>query len=391
MSCSIGGKPAEAAGSENGLCGNYRRRAVRLKVKVSMTRELFKYAAAALLFAIGMVGAVRGEIIEQILVKVNGEIFTKSQLEVRQVAAIRERDRERDPNLPVTDAELHQMLEEVTPELIVSIVDEMLIVQHGKELGYSLSDEQFESVLENIKKENNFESDEAFQAALEQEKISLAVLRANVERQMVVSRVQQNEVAGRIAVSEEEARRYYESHLTEFTTPRGVTLREVFVKAPSDGTSINVAVDEAARARAAALRDRALAGESVETLASDFSESPSKANGGRVGPLSFPDLSDELRGLLESMQEGGVSELLRTPLGYQFLKLESLTPAQAAPFEEAREEISDRIFADKRQREFLTFLDRLRSEAIIDWKLDELKVAYDRGLEQRIAAAGTLL
>ena len=355
-----------------------------------MTRELFRYAAAALLFAIGTVGAVRGEIIEQILVKVNGEIFTKSQLEARQVAAIRERNQERDPNLPVSDAELRQMLEEVTPELIVSIVDEMLIVQHGKELGYNLSDEQFESVLENIKKENNFESDELFQAALEQENISLVVLRANIERQMIVSRVQQNEVAGRIAVSEEEASRYYESHMAEFTTPREVMLREVFIEAPSDGTSINVAVDEAARTRAAALRDRALAGESVETLASEFSESPSKANGGLVGPLSFSDLSDELRGLLESMQVGDVSELLRTPLGYQFLKLESLTAAQAAPFEEARAEISDRIFADKRQREFLTFLDRLRSEAIIDWKSDELKVAYDRGREQRSAAAGTL-
>lgn len=34
---------------------------------------------------------VRGEIIEQILVKVNGEIFTKSELEQRQVAALRQK------------------------------------------------------------------------------------------------------------------------------------------------------------------------------------------------------------------------------------------------------------------------------------------------------------
>ena len=44
----------------------------------------------------------------------------------------------------------------------------MLIVQRGKELGYKLSDEQFKSVLDNIKKENKIESEEQFQAALKQ-------------------------------------------------------------------------------------------------------------------------------------------------------------------------------------------------------------------------------
>ena len=37
-----------------------------------------------------LVAGVRAEIIEQILVKVNGEIFTKTELESRQVAALRQ-------------------------------------------------------------------------------------------------------------------------------------------------------------------------------------------------------------------------------------------------------------------------------------------------------------
>ena len=72
----------------------------------------------------------------------------------------------------------------------------MLLVQRGKELGYTLSDEQFKSVLDNIKKDNKIETDEQFQAALKQENMTLADLRRNLERQMIVSRVQQNEVLG---------------------------------------------------------------------------------------------------------------------------------------------------------------------------------------------------
>ena len=36
---------------------------------------------------------------------------------------------------------------------MVDAIDEMLIVQRGKELGYNLSDEQFKSVVDNIRKE----------------------------------------------------------------------------------------------------------------------------------------------------------------------------------------------------------------------------------------------
>ena len=75
----------------------------------------------------------------------------------------------------------------------------MLVVQRGKELGYTLGDEQFKSVLDSIKKENKIENEEQFQAALKQEDMTLADLRRNLERQMIVQRVQQNEVVGKVA------------------------------------------------------------------------------------------------------------------------------------------------------------------------------------------------
>ena len=56
----------------------------------------------------------------------------------------------------------------------------MLLVQRGKELGYTLTDEQFKNIIENIKKENKIESEEAFQAALKQENMTMAELQALV-------------------------------------------------------------------------------------------------------------------------------------------------------------------------------------------------------------------
>ena len=346
-----------------------------------MKRTLLHAIVVAAAIAATLV-STRAEIIEQILVKVNGEIFTKSDLEERQVTVLRQMGQQVDLKANPSDAQLRQMLEQITPDLIVNVVDEMLVVQRGRELGYRLSDEDFNRYLENIKKESKIETEDQFQAALKQEGMTLADLRKNIEKTAIVSRVQQAEVLGRISVSDEEARKFYDEHSKEFTTPQSITLREIFVNVPGDGKTINVGLDEEAREKANQIRQRALAGESFDKLAVELSDAPSKANAGLIGPLSLLDLSADLQKLIGAMKVGEVTQVLRAQKGYQILKLESSSSAETLPFEQARDQIGDRVFNDKRRSEFDKYLSKLRGEAIIDWKNSDIKKAFELGLER---------
>ena len=93
--------------------------------------------------------------------------------------------------------QLKQAIGEVTPALIVDAVDELLLLQRGKDLRYSLSDEQFKNIVDQIRKENKLEDEQAFQNALKQEGMTMAELRKNLEKNMIISRVQGSEVMGR--------------------------------------------------------------------------------------------------------------------------------------------------------------------------------------------------
>src|SRR4249920_617901 len=208
-----------------------------------MTYRTSFRAVVVVLLCLSVGSIARSEILEQVLVKVNGEIFTKSDLETRQVQEIRQRNKQIDLNTEQGNAELRKAIAEVTPSLLVSVVDEMLVVQRGKELGYKLSDEQFKSVLDNLKTQNKIENEEQLLAALKQENMTLADLRRNLERQMIATRVQQAEIFGRVAVTEDEARKYYDQHVNEFTTPSSVMLREILVTVPTDTRGVNVGVD----------------------------------------------------------------------------------------------------------------------------------------------------
>lgn len=325
----------------------------------------------------------RSEIIEQILVKVNGEILTKTDLETRQVQALRAKGQNIDLATEKGNAELRKALNEITPGLLVSSVDEMLLVQRGKELGYKLSDEQFKRVLDNLKTQNKIENDEQLQAALKQEGMTMADLRRNMERQMLYSNVQQVEVFGRVAVTEEEARKYYEAHVNEFTTPSSIMLREILVAVPADPRGVNAAADEGAKRKAEEIRARISRGEAFEKVAADASDAASKANGGLLGPLNSNELSPDFRKVVEGLKAGEMTQVIRTQRGYQILRLESATQAQTQPFEQAREQISERVVTDKRRDEFQKYITKLRAQAIIEWKSEDVKKAYQEGLAEQ--------
>lgn len=314
------------------------------------------------------------ELLEQILVKVNGEIITKTDLETRQVAALRQRGQQ------LSDEELSKAIAELTPDILIDAVDELLLLQRGKELGYRVTDEQFARVLENIRKENKLESEAQFEAALKQEGLTLGELRKNLEKQMVMNQVQQVEVMGRIGVSEAEARAYYETNPSEFTTPKTVTLRELLVNVQTDGAMINVAADEAAKAKIDAALVRIQAGESFEKIVGELSDSPSKANGGLVGPLNENELAADIRKLIDPLKPGEVTDIFRTPRGFAVFKVEAATDVQIQTFEAARDQIADRVFQTKRRAEFDKYIRRLRTQAIIEWKNLEMQKLYNARL-----------
>jgi peptidyl-prolyl cis-trans isomerase SurA len=338
-----------------------------------------KLLAAAVLLSALVVAPTRAEIIEQVLVKVNGDIITKTELEAKQVSVIRQRMQGQvDQESLKNDENLKKMLAEVTPQLIVSAIDELLLLQRGREMGLRLGDDQFKQVVANIRKEQGLIDDAKFQQALAQENMTLEDLRKQLERQMLIEQVQRQEIGSKLNITEEEARQYYARHPDEFTEPASITLREIFVEVPAAEGGVNVAKDDEAQKEIAALRARALKGEDFAKLAAEASDSASKANGGLIGPFARADMSPQLQQLVDKMKEGDITQPIRTAKGYQIFRLETLKVPALQPFDSVRDLIADKVAGARTQTEMRKFLSRLRAQAIIEWKNDELRKVYEK-------------
>ncbi len=94
-------------------------------------KKVLSVGVARRLLAVGL----NAEILEQVLVKVNGEIITQTEFQRIQLSALRELPNPPDPSR-TSDAELAKIFAQVTPQAIVTMIDEMLLMQRAKELGH---------------------------------------------------------------------------------------------------------------------------------------------------------------------------------------------------------------------------------------------------------------
>ena len=343
----------------------------------------------ALLAAVSPLSAQkRDRIIERIVVKVNGEIFTQTDLEQLQIEALRKNN----PKLGNVDLQnddtLKAALEDVTPEILVNAVDELLLVQHGREQGYNLGDEQFKNVVEQVKKDNKL-NDEQLKVALAQEGLTMESYRSMMERQMIVGTVQRQEIMQKATLTDEEARQYYDTHHNDFMKPATVTLREMLVAVPTemrDGQEVfNAAVDDASKKKMDDAIARVKKGESFATVASEVSDAGSKANGGLIGVVNLDQMNPTLRDMIADLKPGEMTEPKRVKGGYQVFEVDTRSAAEVEAFDAVRDKISQKVYSERLEGETQKFLTKLRATALIEWKDDTYKALYDKGVVARTA------
>ncbi|MEW8229027.1 MAG: SurA N-terminal domain-containing protein [Candidatus Thiodiazotropha endolucinida] len=142
---------------------------------------------------------------------------------------------------------------------------------------------------------------------------------------------------GTIEVDEERLRGYYENNQDEFGLPEQRQASHILILVAADADQSTV--DEA-KAKIDALAERVRNGESFEELAKQNSQDPgSAASGGDLGFFGKGIMDPAFESAVYALQEGGVSEPVRTSFGFHLIKLTGIKDGTVKPFEEARTEI----------------------------------------------------
>lgn len=147
-----------------------------------------------------------------------------------------------------------------------------------------------------------------------------------------------------IEVSEQDAEQYYRDHLEKYGEPEKRWARHILIKTSDSDNNEQI---KAKQEQIQKILEMAIQGKDFGELAKEYSQDGSASAGGDLGFFSRGKMVKPVEDTIFSLQEGGLSNVVKTRFGFHILKLEKIRPAHVTPLEQAREEITSIIKKDK--------------------------------------------
>ena len=303
-------------------------------------------------------GASDVKIVEQIVVKVNGDIITNGEL-VRSRKELEEALKQQGRNAAQLEAELKAR----EPNLLRDLVDNLLMVQKAKELGIDVDSDLSKQFAE-MQRQARITDREKFQEMVARESgMPFEDFRQQRRERMMAQRLMQQEVGSKITIPRADLQKYYDEHKDEFIRKDRVFLSQIVVsKVGKDPKDI-----PALEKKAKALVERARQGERFAELARDNSDDEESAStGGQLPPVDIADLNPQLKDIVTKQEKGYVTDPVSADSGFLIFKIEEKHTAGLASFEEVEYEITGRLWEPRFESASRPYLTDLRMQAFLE-------------------------
>jgi peptidyl-prolyl cis-trans isomerase SurA len=296
------------------------------------------------------------EELDSIVAVVNDEVITHSQLEREVNLAIPQLQSKGTP-LPPRPVLERQVLDR--------LVLQRLELQRAKQLGISVDDATLTQALTNIAQRNGLTLDNLAKA-VEAQGMNFEEFRKDTRNQILISRLQAQEVVKNIQVTDQEIDRFLAKDSNQLLDRSEVRLSHILIAVP-DGASKEVVAK--AEQKAKDLVKRLRAGADFAQLARRYSDGRQAAEGGDLGWFKMSEVPTLVQDVARTLAKGQVSEPLRSPSGFHIIKLTDVK--YAAP----------EVVTQTHARQILIRTNELVSDAEAKRRLEQLRMRIVGGAD----------
>jgi peptidyl-prolyl cis-trans isomerase SurA len=322
-------------------------------------KKLMGTMVAALLLS----GAVaKAELVDRVAAVVNRDVIALSEVEKRAAPELaRMAQAERDP------AKRSELRTRIIKGSLDALIGEKLMEEQIQELGLGVTDAELEAAMADVRRQNNATEEGQFERLLASEGFTLAAYKDFLRKQMGRMKLVQMRVTPKVKVSEEDLKAAYTQYSKMETGDSEVHARHILVQVDPSAPAEKV---DAARKKAEALAAEARKpGVDFAALAKAKSEGPSAADGGDLGYFKRGVMVPAFERVAFSLNEGEVSEPVRTQFGWHILKVEEKRAVDVAPFEQVKGELEAKLKMQKTEKYVEQYVQELRQKASVEVKM----------------------
>lgn len=273
-----------------------------------MMKLFCSIAAAAALMCASIYSHADRQQLDKIVAVVDRSVIMQSELDkqLQQVVLGAQAN-----NMALPDMEV------LTSQVLDHLISEQLQLQMARRVNFSVSDEQVNAAIENIRLSNKL-SPEQFERQLQQEGMSLPALREKVRKDLTIQQIQQGMVQQRIQISPLEIDNFLKSADARFWISPEYHLGHILIGLPQGASADQI---EQARQKAQQLAQTIREGKPFAEAAIAESDGPAALEGGDLGWRKTSALPSLFAEIVPDLKVGDVSDPARSPAGFHLLTL----------------------------------------------------------------------
>ena len=257
----------------------------------------------------------------------------------------------------IPDVQMAQMKSEV----LESLIDRELLFQESKKKGIQVKSDAVSDQLQKI--QQRYPNKEEFKKLLSNMGLTESDVQAQIERGMAIQELLDKEVTGKIKVSDEETKAFYDKNPQLFQQPEQIKASHILIKVQADAPADQKAE---ARKKIEDVQQKVKKGEDFATLAKTYSEGPSGPKGGDLGYFRRGQMVKPFEEAAFSLKPDETSEIVETQFGYHLIKVNDKKPAKKMTYAEVKDRLNEHLKKQKTDSEANAYIETLRKDAKIE-------------------------
>lgn len=282
--------------------------------------------------------------VNKIAAVVNGEMITLHELRMHLAVELsRRRIAKDDPKA----AEMQRVV-------LDTMINDILMRQEAKRFQITISASELDAEVNRMISRSG-RSAAQYENDLKQQSVTMDMFRDRVRDSMLRQRIASFMVQRKVFVSAEEVSAYYHNNPDQFKGERTADFSIIMLPENLDAQRIYQDI-KSGRA-------------GFEDTAKKYSADRSAQDGGRVAGVPWEKLPVEMKKLLSSLKDGGLSQLFKTKGGFIMFRRNAINEPRALSFEEARPQIEEALRAPLLEERFNEYIGQLRGKSVIDIRI----------------------
>ena len=303
---------------------------------------------------------------DSVAVTVNGIDITEAELQ-KIIKPQLERMAQRTQKLPPAFAQ--SLEKQIRQQILDRMIIQRLLEEKAKETNIEITEEElFNQITKIAAAQIPPMTLEELKKKTAEYGQSYDELEQQIRKGMTYQKIVEAQRAGKINITEEDAKKYYDENPTQFEVKEQVRASHILIKPDCNDTDPN---DVKAKAKAQAktkiedLLKQIKEGADFAELAKANSACPSAAQGGDLNFFPRGKMAAPFEKAAFELEKGKVSDIVETQFGYHIIKVTDRREASTTSFEQARDNIIQQLTQQKQSELDNKYIESLKAAADI--------------------------